>query len=88
MGNRRGGVSASSSCGASATGGVRNAAAMAKPATAARSSGGGGLALGLRKEKRERPELGRKEEVGQLTGWARLDQKWATTARWAMHTGK
>jgi hypothetical protein len=72
----------------SAIGGARSAAVLAKRAAAARSSGGGGLAFGWRKEKRERAQLGRKEEVGWLIGWARLDQKWATTAGWAVHAGK
>jgi hypothetical protein len=49
-----------SSRGASATGGAHNAAAMAKRATVARSSGGGGLAFGRRKEKRERASTGLK----------------------------
>jgi hypothetical protein len=74
-GNWRGGDSTSSSRGVSAIGGARSAAVLAKRAAAARSSGGGGLAFGWRKEKRERAQLGRKEEVGWLIGWARLDQK-------------
>jgi hypothetical protein len=59
MGNWRGGDSTSSSRGASSTGGVHSAEAMGKRVAAARSSGGGGLAFGQRKEKREQVELGR-----------------------------